>query len=140
MDSFFDTANRMYKSSKTLHDNSEYHNACYLAGYVIECYAKILVQRAYGFDNKTVASEFCHDLKSLNKELKYIFTNTSEPLYGIDMSTVFETILSGIYKWNPIKRYSADLWKKEASILYQQEILFAIEQLAILKNDGLNLQ
>ena len=43
MDHFYDTAKRMYKSTKTLHNNGEYHNACYLAGYIIECYAKIIV-------------------------------------------------------------------------------------------------
>ena len=44
MDNFYDTAKRMHKSSETLHNNNEFHNACYLAGYVVECYAKIIVE------------------------------------------------------------------------------------------------
>ena len=112
MDNFYETARRMHKASETLHNNGEFHNACYLAGYVIECYAKIIVGLSYNFTQEDLAKEFSHDLKKLNRELKYILTSSSYSTYIVDMETNFSTLLSGSLKWNPIKRYtvSSNCW------------------------------
>ena len=60
MDNYFETAQRMQKSSKILFDNKEYHNSCYLSGYVIECYAKVIIGLSYGF-NSSELKTFGHD-------------------------------------------------------------------------------
>jgi hypothetical protein len=36
-DDYFGTVQIMQRDSRCLHDNQRWHNACYLAGYVIEC-------------------------------------------------------------------------------------------------------
>ena len=77
MDNFFDTAERVYQSAKTLHDNEEFHNACYLSGYVVECYAKLIIQQAYSTDSKDIKISFGHNLKEMNKELKYLLNDSS---------------------------------------------------------------
>ena len=57
MDNFYDSAKRMHNSSQILHNNNEFHNSCYLAGYVVECYAKIIVGLSYGFTQEELAKE-----------------------------------------------------------------------------------
>lgn len=43
-DHYADTAVRVYKGSQILYENEQWLNACYLAGYVIECYAKRMIE------------------------------------------------------------------------------------------------
>lgn len=138
-DDFYATAKRMHKSSKTLHDNSEYHNACYLAGYVVECYAKIVVGLSYDFTSVELAKEFSHDLKKLNKELEYIVTHSSYSPYIVDMRSDFATILLNVTKWHPTKRYSSNIWSPQNSTAFQTEIQLAMQKLAQMKLDGHNL-
>lgn len=141
MDNFYDTAKRMYKSSEILHRNNDFHNSCYLAGYVIECYAKIIVGLSYGFSNEEIAKEFSHDLKKLNKELQYILSNSQFSAYIVDMNTSFITIIKENLKWNPIKRYtiSSSCWNQANSNNFQGEIQLAIQKLTQMQLDGYNL-
>jgi len=141
MDNYYDTANRMYKSAKTLHDNAEFHNACYLAGYVIESYAKIIVGISNGLDYKKIAKDFKHDLDKLDNELQYILNNSAFTSYIVDMRNEFSFLLSGNKMWNPLKRYSEDSqkWKQTDSINFQNQIQLAMQKIAKLKNDGYNL-
>lgn len=139
MDSFFDTANRMYKSSKTLHDNSEYHNACYLAGYVIECYAKIIVD--VSSSNKR-AKSFRHSLSDLEAELKNIAQyDASLANYILEGSLDFPSVL---HNWDPVKTRYADnqntQYNQSLSATFQNEIFFAMEKIGEMKVNGLNLQ
>jgi len=130
----------MYKSSQTLHNNLEYHNSCYLAGYVVECYAKIIIGITYGF-NSTDLKVFGHDLKEMRKEFQYILSHSSISSYMLDMPTNFSKILAGSTKWNPMKRYSdiSNEWLEVSSNDYQKEIVFAMQQIAQMKIDGHNL-
>lgn len=138
MDNFYDTAKRMYNSSRTLHNNNEFHNACYLAGYVIECYAKIIVGLSYGLTHEELAKEFSHELKKLNKELQYIVSHSQYSSYIVDMKMDFSTLLSGSLKWNPIKRYilSSSNWNQINSNNFQNEIQLAIQKLTQMELDG----
>jgi hypothetical protein len=137
MDHYFDTAKRMCKSSKTLHDNDEYHNACYMAGYVIECYAKIIVCLSYGFTPNDMI-EFRHNLRRLDTELQYIL-NQSSPFssYIVDMREDFSKILRGQRKWDPNKRYFANnvAFSNQNSIDYQAEITAAMTILTQMSID-----
>lgn len=140
MDNYYDTAERMYKSSKTLHTNHEFHNSCYLAGYVVECYAKIIIGLTYGF-TYTDLKEFGHDIKKMRKEFQYIFSHSSFSSYMLDIQTDFSTISQGSLRWNPMNRYcdTNTEWIEKNSIDYQSELLFAMQKIAQLKLDGHNL-
>lgn len=138
MDNFYDTAKRMHKSSETLHSNGEFHNSCYVAGYVIECYAKIIVGLTYGFSQNELAKEFSHDLKKLSKEIQYILSDSQYSAYIVDMNSNFGTLLSGNSKWNPMKRYilSSECWGQVNSNNFQSEIQFAMMKLTQMQIDG----
>ncbi|PIF44820.1 hypothetical protein CLU96_1815 [Chryseobacterium sp. 52] len=140
MDNYYNTSHRMYKSSKTLHSNQEYHNSCYLAGYVVECYAKIIIGLSYGL-NSTDLKEFGHDLKKMRKEFQYIFSHSSFSSYMLDIPTDFSKISLGTTKWNPMNRYSdiTNEWIEVNSNDYQNEMLFAMQKITQMKLDGHNL-
>lgn len=142
MSGFYDTAKRMYKSSETLHNSGEYHNACYMGGYVIECYSKIIVGLAYGFTDNEWAKEFSHNLKDLNKQLQYILSNSQVySQYIVDMNIQFSTIVSGSSKWHPNKRYSINsaCWNQANSADFQQQIYSAMQHLTQMHLDGYSL-
>jgi hypothetical protein len=71
-DSFFDTAERMYDSSKALHKEAHFHNASYMAGYVLECYGKILLS----LDPAQNPRSYSHRVININTYLQYLLTNT----------------------------------------------------------------
>ncbi len=134
MDNFYDTANRMYKSSQILHNNNEYHNACYMAGYVVECYTKIIV----GLFSTNIPRSYSHNLSNLNIALQHILSgNSSLSPYILNGSLDFVTILSN---WNPVNlRYIGNansLNTQSLSISFQNEIQLAMQKLAELQIDG----
>jgi hypothetical protein len=133
-DDFYATAKRMHKSSKTLHNNSEYHNACYLAGYVVECYAKIVVQ-VFGTRSPRT---FGHNINNLNTELGNLLTgNSSLSDYILDGPNDFSSILT---YWNPVSmRYRSDantISNQNISDNFQNEVQLAMAKLAQMKLDG----
>lgn len=133
MDNFYDTAVRMSKTSKILHDNSDFHNSCYTAGYVIECYTKVFVQK---YSNSTPKS-FGHKINDLNGELLNILGgNSSLSMYILNGSTDFSNILNF---WNPFTlRYTAqaNTLNNATSVSFQLEIDLAMQKLAKMKIDG----
>lgn len=136
MDNFYDTAKRMQKSSETLHNNGEYHNACYLAGYVVECYAKIVVGL---FSATRTPRSFGHNIVNLNNELQYLLgSNSSLSAYIVNGSTDFSQIISS---WNPHNRYTTQIteWNLNNSIDYQTEIQLAMQKLTQMQLDGYTL-
>lgn len=138
MDNYYDTSKRMYISSKTLHDNGDFHNSCYLAGYIIECYAKIIIGLSYGFNHSELASNFRHDLRKMDREFNYIFSYSSLSPYMISMTTDFSTILIGSNKWNPMNRYIEQNgeWIESNSINYQNEVNIAMAKIAQMHLNG----
>jgi hypothetical protein len=140
MDNYYNTANRMYKSSQILHNNQEFHNSCYLGGYIIECYAKIIIGVSYGF-NIPDLKDFGHDLKRMNREFQYIISHSSISSYMLDMPVAFSKSLSGNAKWDPFKRYSdtGNEWSETDSNDYQNEIIFAMQKITQMRLDGHNL-
>ncbi len=134
-DHFFSTAKRMYKSSETLHNNGEYHNACYCAGYVIECYAKILIGLSY--NDPTISREYSHALNKLDDELQYILTHSSLASHIVQMRTYFPTIVRGENKWHPLKRYfiESQEFDQPTSEKYKTETTNAIRILSQMSLD-----
>jgi HEPN domain-containing protein len=98
-DNFLKTAERMYESSGRLHNDGHHHNACYLAGYVAECYLKILVENTLSVP----ARAYSHKISDLHYALS---SSTTIPnnfrTYLLDMPTDCPNIHSS---WNPAKRY-----------------------------------
>ena len=71
MSQYLQTAERMRLSSKILHENKQFFNVCYLAGYVVECYQKIVIQI---LDSNP---KMIHDLNELKKTLQKVESYTT---------------------------------------------------------------
>lgn len=138
MDNFYDTAKRMQKSAEILHNKGEYHNACYLAGYVVECYAKIIVGLSYPLNYDELKKDFQHDLTKLRKEFQYILAYSSYSRYMVDMRTDFANVLLGVTKWDINKRYIEDslTWTQANSNNFQSEAQLAMQKLTQMQLDG----
>lgn len=96
MDNFYKTANRCFNSSKILHSNVEYFNACYLGGYVLECYGKLIFQKIYSTPPEDMKC-YGHDVKKIIREIQQLLADPSpggllNPLYIIDLTHNCPTI------------------------------------------------
>ena len=58
-DNYRDAVYRMYESSDVLFEKQQWFNANYLAGYVLECYCKLILLMAVGicFFRRTAGSK-----------------------------------------------------------------------------------
>ena len=63
-DDYFATADRMQRDSRFLHDNKRWHNACYLAGYVVEAALKAII-RADEYEHGAHPTPYPHDIPLL---------------------------------------------------------------------------
>lgn len=101
-DNFFVAAERMNDSSKVLSDSNQYHNACYLAGYVGECYLKLLVE---SISTLGPAKKYSHQVSKMYKAIDQAVTgSTGIPQfrhYLIDMDVDCPLM----QKWKPEIRY-----------------------------------
>lgn len=107
-DNFIHTAERMRDSSNILHLNKDYHNACYMAGYVVECYLKMFLNFSLlrpGVNPR----HYGHDINSLSTDLHYAATSSvsasAHKSYVIDVQTECPYI---IQSWNPFNRYEGN--------------------------------
>jgi hypothetical protein len=137
-DNFLVAIERMRDSSRNLHGTSHFHNACYLGGYVVECYLKIL----YGLSTLNHAAgprTYSHNLGALNADLIYNLTSSASTSrmrpYSIDIATECSTILS---TWNPVNRYNDGSigWDEQTSILFQSELEKCFEKVAKMVVDS----
>ncbi len=132
-DDFKITASRMFKSSEILHNQNAYHNSCYLAGYVVECYTKLIVIK-FGRNNPRA---FSHNINSLNTELQSILSGDSTlSQYIIDGAIDFNTIRT---RWNPEIRYTdlVSFSNNAMSQLFQNEMTLAMQKITKLEVDGI---
>lgn len=133
MSQYFNTAERMYKSSKILHDNKQFFNACYLAGYVVECFQKTVIE-ILNQDPKKI-----HDLEDLKRQYKSLkATRRGQDLAKknlfVDIESKFPTIFS---VWHPTHRYDDSYtWTEESSIKFQEELKHCLHLLNRLKTNG----
>ena len=123
-DNFFDTAERMRDASKLLHGAKHFHNACYTAGYVVECYLKVLLQLGVPGVSGNPKS-FRHDIKKLGSLLNYAATSAASTStyrkYILNVSSDCSNIIGG---WDPFKRYEekALVWVEPTSDAFQIEM------------------
>ncbi len=135
-DNYIQTAKRMRESSQTLHTNLEFHNSCYMAGYVVECYLKIFF--GLGFTTNTPRS-FGHNIVQINANLQFAVSNSAAAAafksYLVDMATECPNISS---TWNPNKRYEEETleWVEGMSDSFQIEKEKCFSMIAKMKIDG----
>lgn len=131
MDNYRLTAERMYDSSKILHEKQHFFNACYLAGYVGECYAKLLYRVIVLQDpNRT------HNSAAILSNPAFMSTLPSSPhnRYSIDFANICPQ-MSG--RWNPIYRYSdTHSWDSTTSLAFQQEAELIFDKIIEMLVDG----
>ena len=117
-ESFSQAAGRHLQDAKILCEQERWYNAVYLAGYVVECSFKVLVELYFSNDPKAVKN-YGHDLNELEgkamERLRVLYPRLdsqipNEPIAG--------TILA---KDHPERRYAKSaLWTKEEAQLAVQ--------------------
>ena len=145
-DNYAATADQMMKDARALHRAEAHRNACYLAGYVVECTLKALVQQ-------TERPRKVHDLESLHKEVATLLLNPSTKLakYGdpaqfaptmiqqVKPSTVNNRNETRYYcHWDPDNRYDGTRWALPAmSESYMREAEKSHDVIVEMALDGL---
>ena len=132
-DNFLKTAERMYDSSKILHRENHSFNACYLSGYVAECYAKIMLELATSTPIRT------HDISRILNNIPSFFINSpAHNKYWIDLPIQCPKMYSGVAKWNPLKRYSDSCsWDTATSAAFQREMDICFDKITEMILDGI---
>lgn len=140
---YYKTALRTAKSSKTLHNNSEFFNSCYLGGYVLECYGKLLVKRAMDLSDLDLQKTFSHNLKNIRQFINILNSDPSalgllDTTYLVDLNTTCSSMINGSNRWDPYKRYDVDenIWDQSTSDNYQNIINILMSQINQMKLDG----
>ena len=115
-DNYIDTMKRMYNSSNILFKEKDFHNACYLAGYVLETFLKHLIQKNIISHNIEKLNKISHNIEKLNN---YIISNSSisHKIQNIN----FENIKKN---WEVSKRYieKSNEWHEETAKKFNEEI------------------
>ena len=124
-DDYPDAAGKHMQDSGVLLAGGRHDGAAYLAGYVVECALKTLIQLESG------QVRHSHDLSGLDRELDKLAAQAGSlagRLYlGAQATLRTSTILSG---WKPEQRYrspgmnaaDAASWHREAATVYRQTI------------------
>jgi hypothetical protein len=124
-DDYFGTAQVMQRDSRCLHDNQRWHNACYLAGYVVECSLKA-VAKADGMTQQQLSRRpYGHNLTELAPLTRLVPLVTASRLFTdcrgllFDSSKITDSLLYST--WNPFDRYQPTLWDDENTSQQFQE-------------------
>lgn len=140
MDNFKDTAYRMYEDVEVLQKNSRWFNCCYLSGYVVECYCKLVLDNAITNGiaiRKSSVRAYSHNVNDMEIDLRNIsISNNILSQYCLDLNIVCNNILNN---WNPLNRYnnSTSDWNKEENAeKYKNEIESVLEQIISMELDG----
>ena len=109
-ESFANSAARHLSDAKILWDNQRWDNAVYLAGYVVECSFKLLVEQY--FKNDKAAKKYGHDLSELEgkamERLRVLYPKLDKQL---PVSRITDTVLALDH---PERRYAkSGLWTEE---------------------------
>jgi hypothetical protein len=107
-DNYKDTAYRMFESSEILYRNGQWFNANYLAGYVLECYCKLVLLYTLNCGetlSRGSVRGYSHDIESMRDEIDLILLNGGNASqYCIDICNVCNGIIAN---WKPNYRYEA---------------------------------
>lgn len=143
-DDFRGTAETMLIDAHMLDALKRYRNACYLAGYVVECTLKVLIEAA-----SLRPVERTHSLTSLREQILQLSISAGQAVakYGDPMQFAHTMITGGAARskqtgggrcdWDPLHRYNGSRWADEAkSTAYLQEADKAVAILNQLFLDG----
>jgi HEPN domain-containing protein len=117
-ESFSQAAGRHLQDAKILCEQERWDNAVYLAGYVVECSFKVLIEIYFSNDQKAV-KKYGHDLNELEgkamERLRVLYPRLDSQLPN---ARITGTILA---KDHPERRYAkSELWTKEEAQLAMQ--------------------
>jgi HEPN domain-containing protein len=117
-ESFSQAAGRHLQDAKILCEQERWDNAVYLAGYVVECSFKVLIEIYFSNDQKAV-KKYGHDLNELEgkamERLRVLYPRLDSQLPN---ARITGTILA---KDHPERRYAkSELWTKEEAQLAVQ--------------------
>lgn len=142
MDNFYATAERMYNDTDLLIKEKRWFSSCYFMGYIIECYAKLVLSEVLG-KNYNQIIQLKHDLKKMNIEVHNTLSNLIvggyvPPSYIHDISKKCPTISSGSQSWDPKYRYNdgSSRWDEPTAKKYYLEIEIIILTIVQMKIDG----
>lgn len=134
-DNFLHTCQRMRDSSIVLHEKGHWHNACYLGGFVIETYMKLLVSHYTSASPRS----YNHNISTISQELAYAFSSdvtlSRSRLYLIPSADLTHTISN----WTPHNRYTdnSSAWNESLSINIQNEKEKCFDMLTKMMVDGI---
>jgi hypothetical protein len=122
-DNYADTADRMILDARSLRQAGAHRNACYLAGYVVECTLKALLEKASGRKPMQI-----HDLQSLQDEMNLLIVrgNAMAARYP-DPTKLAPQMLKQVLPprlkrdgstqhfchWDPYHRYDGSRWNSD---------------------------
>lgn len=136
-DNYYKTSLRNYEAAIELLNCNHFHVCCYLSGYVVESYAKLIIE------NFTSPVPHNHNLFYMNSTIARLVRNPSlgglvPPKYIYDLRKTCPTILSGTNKWDPFFRYTDDetYWGNAVAIKYASEIKIIKKIIIGMKLDG----
>jgi HEPN domain-containing protein len=109
-DDYFDTADLMQRDSRCLHDNQRWQNACYLAGYVVECSLKAIAEKDGMTQQELSRRPYGHDLTKLVPLITASRLLTNHRGIPFDSHKITN---SELYNWNPYNRYKPRCWNNE---------------------------
>ncbi len=109
-DSFPQAAARHLHDAKILLDKQRWDNAVYLAGYVVECGFKVLVE-VYIPEGKTAVKKYGHDLTELQGKAMDRLRLIYPILMQLPASRTMGTVLD---QYHPERRYyKSGIWNKD---------------------------
>ena len=133
-DDYQNTAVRMLADANVLKSGGRWFGTCYLSGYVVECYGKIVIEKF----SPTAAASLNHSVRSINRGMLGISQSIGSiaAKYCLDLSVNCATIYS---HWHPSKRYANDnaIWNTQAiAEQYFNEAKKALNVITQMKLDG----
>jgi HEPN domain-containing protein len=130
-DDYFATADRMQRDSRVLHDNKCWHNACYLAGYVVEAGLKAII-RADEIARAVHPTQYPHDIPLLVS-----LVTGAKLITGRGFNSTAITSSKLFTPWHPSRRYQPTLWDDETLAKeFQNTAEYMMEFLSELWFDG----
>ena len=125
MDDYFDTAQRIYNDITILRNSNKWFNTCYLSGYIMECYEKIILNEVLNVPN---ARGFSHDVDRMADEIHRLYTaylvgGGVPSKYIVDIRRACASLFDGDNSWHPTKRYrnQTTIWGQTIAELFYNE-------------------
>lgn len=139
MDDYKDTAYRMYEDAEILLNNNKWFNTCYLSGYVLECYCKLVLHNAMlqGDITQKPLKSYSHKVSRMESDISTVqILGNQLAKYCLDLSCDCSNMLA---EWDPINRYKSNNgdWDNENKARqYKAECEILMEQILSMELDG----